>query len=76
MDKYQLFQQLHLRTGAFVIPNPWDAGSARILAALGYEALATSSAGLAFSIGQQDSAARISREAILQNAQEIVNATN
>mgnify|MGYP003640746001 FL=1 len=76
MDKYQLFQQLHLRTGAFVIPNPWDAGSARILAALGYEALATSSAGLAFSIGQQDSAARISREAILQNAQDIVNATN
>ena len=76
MDKYQLFQQLHLRTGAFVIPNPWDAGSARILAALGYEALATSSAGLAFSIGQQDSAACISREAILQNAQDIVNATN
>jgi 2-methylisocitrate lyase-like PEP mutase family enzyme len=76
MDKYQLFEQLHLRTGAFVIPNPWDAGSARILAALGYEALATSSAGLAFSIGQQDSAARISREAILQNAQDIVNATN
>jgi len=76
MDKYQLFEQLHLRTGAFVIPNPWDAGSARILATLGYEALATSSAGLAFSIGQQDSAARISREAILQNAQDIVNATN
>lgn len=73
--KYQVFQELHQRPGAFVIPNPWDTGSARILAALGFEALATTSAGFAFSIGQQDSAASISREAILQNARNIVDAT-
>lgn len=45
------FRTLHERAGAFVIPNPWDVGSARILAALGFEALATTSAGLAFSLG-------------------------
>lgn len=75
-DKYQVLKELHQRAGAFVIPNPWDTGSARILAALGFEALATSSAGLAFSTGQQDSAGSISREAILQNAQDIVDATH
>ena len=48
--------QLHTRPGLFVIPNPWDAGSARILTALGFEALATTSAGFAFSIGRWDMA--------------------
>ena len=48
------FRALHARAGAFVIPNPWDAGSARFLAALGYEALATTSAGFAFSLGRPD----------------------
>ncbi|RVI62502.1 isocitrate lyase/PEP mutase family protein, partial [Sinorhizobium meliloti] len=61
--------------GAFVIPNPWDAGSARILAAVGFEALATTSAGLAFAIGRRDSAAALSRDVILQNARDIVEAT-
>ena len=44
----EVFKKLHERTGIFVIPNPWDAGSARILESLGFEALATTSAGLAF----------------------------
>jgi 2-methylisocitrate lyase-like PEP mutase family enzyme len=44
-EKYLTFKRLHERSGAFVIPNPWDAGSARILMALGFEALATTSAG-------------------------------
>ncbi len=75
-SKYQRFRELHERPGAFVIPNPWDAGSARILAGLGFEALATTSAGFAFSAGRLDSAPEISREAVLQNARGIVEATD
>ncbi len=75
-DKHQAFCDLHLRPRAFVIPNPWDAGSARILTALGFEALATTSAGFAFAIGRRDSAAALSREAIFQNARSIVEATD
>ena len=51
--------------GAFVIPNPWDAGSARILAALGFEALATTSAGLAFTLGRRDSGGLLGRDEAL-----------
>lgn len=76
VDKHQAFLELHSRPGAFVIPNPWDAGSARILAALGFEALATTSAGFAFSIGRRDSSASLSREAVLENARSIVEATD
>ena len=53
-EKAEKFRALHAREGAFIIPNPWDAGSARMLAALGFEALATTSAGYAFSIGRLD----------------------
>lgn len=74
--KYELFKQLHEREGAFVIPNPWDAGSARILAGLGFEALATTSAGFAFSIGCRDSFSALSRNQVLENAKSIVNATD
>ncbi|MDI6838411.1 MAG: isocitrate lyase/phosphoenolpyruvate mutase family protein [Rhizobiaceae bacterium] len=65
---------MHERT--FVIPNPWDAGSARLLASLGFEALATTSAGYAFSRGKLDSFASLERREILDNAAEIVGATN
>jgi len=75
-EKHRAFQDLHRRIGAFVIPNPWDAGSARILTALGFEALATTSAGFAYSIGRRDSAAALSREALLENARAIVEATH
>src|SRR4051794_3563008 len=75
-EKYQLFKALHERPGAFVIPNPWNAGTARMLDAIGYEALATTSAGFAFSIGRLDSAAALTRDRILENAKEIVDATN
>ncbi len=74
-EKYLTFKALHERSGAFVIPNPWNAGTARILAALGFEALATTSAGYAFSIGQTDSTASLTRDGILTNAKEIVEAT-
>ena len=81
MDNLQLakataFKELHQRSGIFVIPNPWDAGSAKMLASLGFEALATTSAGLAFSLGRQDGAALISLEETLKNAKEIVDATS
>ena len=75
-QKYKVFQALHERPGAFVIPNPWNAGTARILTALGFEALATTSAGYAFAVGRRDSAAGLTRDEILQNAKEIVDATH
>ncbi|HET6933074.1 MAG TPA: isocitrate lyase/phosphoenolpyruvate mutase family protein [Candidatus Acidoferrum sp.] len=75
LEKYNAFRALHERPGVFVIPNPWDAGSAKILAALGFEALATTSAGCAFARGYLDSAPEMTRDVILQNAKEIVDAT-
>jgi len=75
-EKYKSFKALHERPGVFVIPNPWDAGTARILTALGFEALATTSAGFAFSIGRRDSIAGLTRDEILGNARAIVDATH
>src|SRR5699024_201843 len=54
LDKAQRFRALHERDDAFVIPNPWDVGSARMLQALGFEALATTSSGFALSLGRAD----------------------
>ena len=71
----EAFKALHQRDGAFVIPNPWDAGSARLLASLGFEALATTSAGLAFSLGRPDAEGALSLDDTLDNAGEIVDAT-
>lgn len=71
----EAFKALHERDGTFVIPNPWDTGSARMLAALGFEALATTSAGLAFSLGRPDAEGALSLEETLGNAQAIVDAT-
>src|SRR6202451_2717121 len=53
-EKGQAFRALHQRKNAFIIPNPWDVGSARLLAHLGFEALATTSAGYAFTVGRPD----------------------
>jgi 2-methylisocitrate lyase-like PEP mutase family enzyme len=52
-DRCRLFHQLH-QSGCFVIPNPWDLGSARLLAQLGFPALATTSSGFAWSLGRPD----------------------
>jgi 2-methylisocitrate lyase-like PEP mutase family enzyme len=70
-QKYEALKALHERAGAFVIPNPWDAGTAKILTAM-----ATTSAGYAFSIGRQDSNMDLSRDGILANAKAIVDATH
>ncbi len=75
-EKAQRFKALHERPGAFVIPNPWDAGTARILTGLGFEALTTTSAGLAFSLGRQDNHGAVTREETLDNAKAIVDATD
>src|SRR5215470_9363046 len=77
-DQYtrgEKFSRLHASPGIFAIPNPWDAGSARILATLGFEALATTSAGFAFSLGRPDAERAISRDETLVNARTIVEAT-
>ena len=67
------FRQLHA-TGCFVIPNPWDAGSARYLQSLGFKALATTSSGLAWSLGQADG--DMSRDIVLAHLREMVAATD
>ena len=68
------FRALHERPEAFIIPNPWDIGTARILAKLGFEALATTSTGLAFSLGMRDGA--VNREQALAHCRAIVAATD
>jgi 2-methylisocitrate lyase-like PEP mutase family enzyme len=73
-EKAKKFEELHTRTGAFLIPNPWDAGSAAILTGLGFEALATSSAAAAAAFGRPDG--RLTRDEALTNARAIVEATD
>ena len=73
-EKGQAFRALHERKSAFVIPNPWDAGTARILAHFGFEALATTSMGYAFSIGRRDNT--LNRAESLAYASAMVSATD
>jgi 2-methylisocitrate lyase-like PEP mutase family enzyme len=73
-EKGSRFRALHERDRAFIIPNPWDPGTARLLARMGFEALATTSAGYAFSAGLQDGA--VGRDAMLKHVAEIVAATS
>jgi 2-methylisocitrate lyase-like PEP mutase family enzyme len=73
-DKAARFRALHQGPGAFVIPNPWDAGSARLLAALGFQALATSSGASAGTLGRRDG--KVTREEALAHARAIVEATD
>jgi 2-methylisocitrate lyase-like PEP mutase family enzyme len=75
-EKGRRFRALHDRPGAFVIPNPWDAGTARLLAGLGFEALTTTSAGLAFSLGRRDGAGDVTRADTFANAKAIADATD
>ncbi len=74
VEKLENFRALHERPGAFVIPNPWDVGTARVLASLGFEALATTSAGLAFSLGLPEGV--VPREQALAHYRDIVAATD
>ncbi len=72
LEKAKLFRALHERRGAFIIPNPYDAGSAKLLAAMGFEALATTSLGLANMLGQSS----VSLAEILENSRVIAEATD
>ncbi len=73
-EKASRFQALHQRNGVFLIPNPWDAGSARILAGLGFEAFATSSSAAAATLGRRDG--RLSRDEAIASARAIAHATD
>jgi len=72
-EKAQRFQAMHAGP-LFVIPNPWDAGTARLLASLGFGALTTTSAGLAYTLGRQDMT--VSREEAMKNAADIIAAVD
>ncbi|WP_316744501.1 isocitrate lyase/phosphoenolpyruvate mutase family protein [Pedobacter antarcticus] len=69
------FLALHQEPGVFVIPNPWDAGSAKILEIMGFKALATTSAGFAYTLGKADGDIAVSREKTIDNIHDIVQAT-
>ena len=73
-EKAADFRALHERDGAFIIPNPWDIGTARLLARLGFEALATTSAGYAFSVGQRDNT--IGRDRMIAHVAQMSSATD
>ncbi|MBM4441729.1 MAG: isocitrate lyase/phosphoenolpyruvate mutase family protein [Candidatus Rokubacteria bacterium] len=74
-EKAATFRALHERPGCFMIPNPWDAGTAKLLASLGFEALATTSLGLANSLGRVDGTNTVSRAEVLANCKVIADAT-
>src|SRR5579871_6950676 len=71
-EKATAFRALHEGPGAFIIPNPWEAGTARILAALGFEALATTSSGLAQMLGRTG----VTRAEVIENCRVIAEATD
>jgi len=74
LQKAEAFRALHARKSAFIIPNPWDTGTARILERLGFEALATTSAGFAFSMGVPDN--RVGRDKMLAHVAQMAAATD
>jgi 2-methylisocitrate lyase-like PEP mutase family enzyme len=73
-EKAAAFRVLHERPGAFIIPNPWDPGTAKLLSALGFEALATTSLGLANTFGRTDS--KVSGAEVIANCRAIADATD
>ena len=74
--KAAAFKSLHEQPGAFVVPNPWDIGSTRMLAGFGFKALATTSAGFSFSVGRADDIGVVGREETLDHLRAIVSATD
>ena len=73
-EKGELFRSLHHGDSAFILPNPWNAGTAKMFASVGYQALATTSAGFAHSVGKPDGA--VSRAEAMEHCAEIVAATD
>lgn len=75
-EKGRLFRELHSRPGLLLLPNPWDAGTAKLLASLGFEALATTSLGMANALGRPDGDGSVSRAELLENCRVIAEATD
>src|SRR5438105_14477101 len=71
---FERFRELHAREQLFVMPNPWDVGSARLLASCGFEALATTSAGFAWSLGKLDQS--VTREELVAHVEALSAATS
>ncbi len=69
------FRALHARAGLFVMPNPWDAGTARLLADLGFEAVATSSAALAWTLAKADATGAVTRDVAIAHARVLADAS-
>ena len=76
LEKARAFRALHQRQIAFVLPNPWDAGTAKLLASLGFEALATTSLGFANTLGRVDGANAVALNEVLDNCRLIAGATD
>ena len=75
-ERARAYRALHERPGMFLMPNPWDAGTAKLFASLGFEALATTSLGLASSLGRVDGTLSVSREELIANCRQIASATD
>src|SRR5438067_4877293 len=75
-EKGLLFRELHQRPGILILPNPWDAGTAKLLASLGFVALATTSLGMANALGRVDGVGSLSRAELLENCRVIAEATD
>ncbi len=76
MEKAQVFKALHERECPFLLPNPWDAGTTRILEAMGFEALATTSLGLANMLGRGDGTRAVTADDVIENCRVIASATS
>jgi 2-methylisocitrate lyase-like PEP mutase family enzyme len=74
-EKGKAFRALHERPGVFIMPNPWDAGTAKLFASLGFEALATTSLGVASALGRVDGTLSVSRDELIENGRQIAAAT-
>jgi len=75
-EKGRLFRELHQRPGILILPNPWDAGTAKLLASLGFEALATTSLGMSNALGRADGEGSVSRAELIENCRTIAGATD
>ena len=75
-EKGRLFRELHQRPGILILPNPWDAGTAKLLASLGFEALATTSLGMSNALGRADGEGLVSRAELIENCRIIAGATD
>ena len=75
-EKGRLFRELHKRPEILILPNPWDAGTAKLLASLGFEALATTSLGMSNALGRIDGEGSVSRAELLENCRVIAQATD